>query len=135
MASTSPHERIIERFHEERGPYNTDEDEETAEFSQLSRRHTSDGKAQSNVHRSASMNDLTDPESVPSMLVVPGFRTESMNPLHRAVSVEGSLNTPNKDNKENFAVPQDPPAGNKKLLKQSSSSGRKILNAQNSKTS
>lgn len=141
MASTSPHERIIERFREERGPYNTDDDdEETAEFSQLSRRHTSDGKtAQSSVHRSASMNDLADPEAEPSSLVLPGFRTESlMNPLHRAVSVEGSLNAPNnsKDNKENFAVPQDPPAASKKLLKQSSSSsGRKILNAQNSKTS
>lgn len=149
LASTSPHERIIERFREERGPYKTDDedDDPAAEFSQLSRRHTADSKAsagsvpanggQSAVHRSASMNDLADPEAAPSSLVLPGFRTESlMNPLHRALSVEGSLNAPNtsKDNKENFAVPQDP-SGSKKLLKQSAtSSGRKILNAQNAKT-
>lgn len=156
LAATSPHERIVERFLEERGPYKTDdeEDDPAAEFSLLSRRHTADTTKLTNnaaVHRSASMNDLSlDPTAsgAPSSLVQPGFRTgivgggESLNPLHRAVSVEGVSTIANntKDNKENFAVPQDPPAagasGSKKLSKQSSTGGgsRKVLNAQNSKS-
>lgn len=158
MASTSPHERIIERFHEERGPYKTDdEDDDASEFSQLSRRHTAadaskmaaSGMA---VHRSASMNDLANTEKSTahgSTLVPPGganLRASTGGESHvnaglvRALSVEGSLNA-GKDNKENFAVPQDPipaiPSGVKKLQRQQSGqqSGRKILNAQNTKSS
>lgn len=164
LASTSPHERIIERFHEERGPYKTDdEDDDASEFSQLSRRHTAadaskTAAAATTVHRSVSMNDLANTEKSAShrssMLIPPGassFRSSTgeshANPsLLRTLSVEGSIDTsPNasKDNKENFAVPQDPtPAiagssGVKKPQRQQSGqqSGRKILNAQNTKSS
>lgn len=163
LASTSPHDRIIERFHEERGPYNTDEeDDDAAEFSQLSRRHTTSSTAM--IHRSASMNDLANPDKSAatgsassasssnhggSLLVQPNHRASTggeshANPgFHRALSVEGSLNTSGKDNKENFAVPQDPlpvgaaSGGGKKIQRQQSGpqSGRKILNSQNTKSS
>ena len=148
LASTSPHERIIERFHEERGPYNTDEeDDDAAEFSQLSRRHAASDAAktlvvaqQPAVHRSASMSDLADTQSAPaSLLVQPGFRQSSasveqsaINPLHRALSVEGSLNA-SKENKENFAVPQDMPPTNAKKINQRQHASRKVL-SQNTKT-
>jgi hypothetical protein len=174
LASTSPHERIIERFHEERGPYNTDEeDDDAAEFSQLSRRHTvneASGKATTSstamIHRSASMNDLANPDKSAaagsassasassshggsSLLPQPNHRASTGGEshanlgFHRALSVEGSLNTSGKDNKENFAVPQDPlpvgaaSGGGKKIQRQQSGpqSGRKILNSQNTKSS
>lgn len=167
LASTSPHERIIERFHEERGPYNTDEeDDDAAEFSQLSRRHTANeasGKATTSstamIHRSASMNDLANPDKSAgassassssshggsSLLPQPNHRASTGGEpgFHRALSVEGSLNTSGKDNKENFAVPQDPlpvgaaSGGGKKIQRQQSGpqSGRKILNSQNTKSS
>ena len=84
------------------------------------------------------MSDLADTQSAPaSLLVQPGFRQSAVeqsaiNPLHRALSVEGSLNA-SKENKENFAVPQDMPPTNAKKINQRQHASRKVL-SQNTKT-
>jgi len=142
LASTSPHERIVERFRQERANQSDESDsdatEETAEFAELSRSSSSKGSKSvssaaaahpaSSVARSASMSDLSgDSAAVP---------------LQRAASVEASLNAAvssaaAKDNKENFAIPNPIPAKKGSGMKQPSvvSSSRKVLqNAHNMKT-
>jgi len=134
LASTSPHERIVERFRQERSNQSDDSDsdavEESAEFAELSRTSsksvTSVAPAAMSVARSASMSDL----SADSTAV----------PLQRAASVEASLNAAMsaaaiKDNKENFALPHPIPAKKGSGMKQPAVSTRKVLqNAQNLKT-
>lgn len=132
----------MERFREEHGAYNTDDSDD--DFSLLAK-HQADSKAPAaSVHRSASMSDLADPESATSSAsshAAPAHRasagaeiagSSAPHVLHRAASVDGPLNASlAKDNKENFAVPQDPASGGKKTgLRQPS---RKVLNAQNAK--
>jgi hypothetical protein len=155
LASTSPHERILERFRAE----HADEEEsasdtEAGEFSQLSRRHTGTSSSTTDssatklpvpVYRSASMSDLADNgnassggQSTVATANNSGHRASGGDmSLQRAASVEGSLN-----NKENFAVPRDPSPPSAPTATTSGSGGkkgksggqRKILNAQNSKS-
>ena len=161
LASTSPHERIVERFRAEHGEEQdgVDSDPEAGEFSQLSRRHTGSATTPTDtsgtklpvpVFRSVSMSDLADngttapgaPSNTSTVNRASGGDSgESSLHLHRAASVEGSLN-----NKENFAVPRDPSppsgvsvtssgsGGKKQGGSKSGGNGRKILNAQNTKS-
>ena len=170
MASTSPHDRIVERYRQEHpdSPISDEEDGDAQEFAQLSRRSTGDRfqsnqeGSSGNVHRSVSMNDLAN-DDAPALDGARGPAASlktAHNPLHKAASVEGSLNAPtisttaipppvimsSKDNKENFAVPQSRPSqSTKREMKKSAVStastdaatangGRKILNSQNAKS-
>ena len=149
LASTSPHDRIIERYRLEHPDSPGSEDEDAAEFTELTRRPPTEhlqqhSGAPSGVHRSVSMNDLTD-DSHPTNDGANADFALPATPLHKAASVEGSLNTaaggtssaaPSKDNKENFAVPQGRGVPSKREMKQPavSAAGRKVLNAQNAKS-
>jgi len=163
LAATSPHDRILERFRQEQREEQVSEEEpealedEAAEFSQLSRRSANTRNADTSntsVHRSASMSDLADHEVVPTAGVSgprpvilhrasTGEHPPSGIPIHRALSVEGSLNSASatvKENKENFVAPQEPapPANHGKKTRGEGSrlpsAGRKILNSQNVKS-
>merc|ERR1712071_97261 len=144
LASTSPHERIVQRYRQERSNQSESDDADDAdshkddsavadqlEFAELSgKRSTKTTLTASSltvaVARSASMSDLSDGPSV------------AVNPLHRTASVEAVAAAVAKDNKENFSVPHVPPAGvaasKKRELRQPVVSARKILHAQNSKS-
>lgn len=157
LAATSPHDRILERFNQERGePVTDEEDDDAAEFSQLSRRdakaaaagvaHANGNGSHLPAHRSASMNDLTDPDAPPVSSARPSRPSEippaTSIPLHRAQSVEGSLiggggGGGQVGNKENFIVPTEPPppsSGGGKKSKLPGSNRKILTNAQNVKS-
>lgn len=141
LASTSPHERIVERYREEHQHDSSDDASDAdgdSEFAELSKRSTSSTSL--SVMRSASMNDLANDSATGAGAALGASSDADLNPLHRAVSVETSLNGSHvKENKENFAIPQPvavasaSAAQKKREMKQPAVSGRKILNAQNTK--
>ena len=85
------------------------------------------------------MSDLADGSAASAGAPLRVSSDADLNPLHRALSVETSLNgSLIKENKENFAIPQPVAASSasqkKREMKQPAVSGRKILNAQNTKS-
>lgn len=154
LASTSPHQRIVERYRQEHpdSPTSDADDDAEAEFSELSRRSagaapSSDPFVSANsVHRSVSMGDLAAGAAAGAgvdgatphsggggrLSGTSGFVKRENHPLHKALSVESVAKT--KDNKENFVVPQAPAAGSQTQAPPASSQAQGAKRETNTKS-